>query len=91
MSTGWGGSFFNQNPNPTSNNVYRLPSKNNNIIPKRKNTKNRKNGKLNLISIIAIILGILAITYVVLYILHVKNKIHINLPIFPKSKKDNRK
>lgn len=91
MSTGWGGSFVNKNLSPTSNNVYGSPSKNNNIITIRKNTKNRKNGNLNLISIIAIILGILSTTYGILYILHVKNKIHINLRIFPKSKEDNGK
>ena len=91
MTTGWGGSFVNKNPNTQLNNNYGSPSKNNNMIPIRNQTKIGKYGNLNLISIIAIIVGILAATYGILFILHVTNKIHINLRIFPKTKDDKKK
>lgn len=91
MSTGWGGNFVNKNPNAGSNNNYGSPSRQNYIKPVRQNTKLGENGKLNTLKIIGILIGILIIVYIILYILHVKNKLEINLGIFPKSKKDSKK
>ena len=86
MSTGWGGNFVNRNPHAKSNNNnnYRSPSNN------KQNILNTKKNKLNLIHWICILIVILGIVYGVLYILHIKQKINLNLPIFPKSKDESK-